>query len=304
MKHYLRTYFSFTRRERNGILILIILIIGIFLFPTLLKYFRDEKTWDYSSFEEQINQFEYGMLQEEKKSNPSIKYFNFDPNTLNEDQFKRLGFSEKQTKTLIKYRKAGGKFYQPEDLKKIYGIPDSLYLKIEPYIKIVQEQDKEPENAKMTSNQEITVDDSIHRKTENHLFYNKKIELNSADSLTLLQISGIGPVFANRVINYRNYIGGFYQLDQLGEVFGFDEEKVKQVSSQLYIDTTKIRKIDLNNCDFKVLNKHPYFTYAQTKAIFKYKELMGSFTSVDELVTQHLIDSTSFKKMKRYLVVQ
>src|SRR5665647_1059817 len=64
--------------------------------------------------------------------------------------------------------------------------------------------------------------DTVFRSTfaENKRARVNRLDLNSADSLHLLEIPGIGPVFASRIIRYRTLLGGYYAVDQLREVYG------------------------------------------------------------------------------------
>lgn len=129
------------------------------------------------------------------------------------------------------------------------------------------------------------------------------IDLNTADSLTLVSLNGIGPVFAARIIKYRALLGGFYKKEQLKEVYGFDEEKYNSIVP--YISTKDpVAQININTCTFKELNRHPYIEYEVTKAIFNLKKKLGKFQSVEEIKQVDLVSEELYNKIAPYLTTQ
>lgn len=177
--------------------------------------------------------------------------FVFNPNTIGRKELLDLGLTEKTAANFLKFRNKGFIFKRKEDLKKVYGITESLYLKLEPYILVEKEAEQ---NATLKAQQVKPAP--------------RTLELNSADSIALLQINGIGPSFAKRIIKYKTLLGGFVVVDQLKEVYGFTPELFEKIKASLTVDQTLIKKIDLNKDDFKTINKHPYFSYELTKALF------------------------------------
>lgn len=129
------------------------------------------------------------------------------------------------------------------------------------------------------------------------------IDLNAADSLALVSLNGIGPVFAARIIKYRALLGGFYKKEQLKEVYGFDEEKYNLVAPHVAVKLPVV-KINLNTCTFKELNKHPYIEYEVTKAIFNLKKKLGKFQSVEEIKQVDLVSEELYNKIAPYLTTQ
>ncbi len=124
------------------------------------------------------------------------------------------------------------------------------------------------------------------------------IELNSADSIKLESLKGIGPAFARRIIKYRAMLGGFVNKRQLLEVYGFTEEKYGVIENEIEVDPSLVHKINLNSDDFKTVNHHPYITYELTKKIFDARRRSaiteGSFKEL-------LSDDVLFSKLLPYL---
>lgn len=131
----------------------------------------------------------------------------------------------------------------------------------------------------------------------------KKIELNTTDSLGLIRIKGIGPVFSSRIIKYRELLGGFTSINQLLEVYGIDSSKFHNIKRYVKADESIIKRIDLNDASFKQLLKHPYIEYDLVKEIINYRNSNGGFTSVTEIINLEDVDSLKYYKLKPYLVI-
>jgi DNA uptake protein ComE-like DNA-binding protein len=128
------------------------------------------------------------------------------------------------------------------------------------------------------------------------------VELNSADSLQLITIKGIGPSFASRIIKYRKMIGGFGDKKQLLEIYGFTPEMLNKVEKYITIDNSKIKKININSATFKEINAHPYIDYQTTKSIIEVRDFNGRFNNTNELIKFKLITEEQFEKIKYYII--
>lgn len=184
--------------------------------------------------------------------------FAFDPNTASEEDLVKLGFKPRTAQTLIKFRSKGFTFRNKEDLKKIYGMSERLYQKLEPYIVIRNSTNNKVSDSKTSDKKNINA--------------SKKLELNSADSLSLIELKGIGPGYAKRILKYRALLGGFVSIDQIKEIYGMNDELFELIKQQCSIDPKLITKININSVEFKALNKHPYINYELTKHIFNFKK--------------------------------
>jgi len=127
------------------------------------------------------------------------------------------------------------------------------------------------------------------------------IELNSADSAGLIPLPGIGPVFAGRIIRYRELLGGYHRTSQLSEVYGMKLETVKLIEPFLTLDTSLVRKIPVNEAAFRQLLRHPYLEYNDVKAIVNYRDAMGMITSLEEIREHALLADSIFERVQCYL---
>ncbi len=299
IKNFLNEYFNYSKQENRGIIVLIILIIIIFFIPFFIKkqITRQKQTNDYSEFAQKVEKI-VGKQSESSHSvvnkigarTKKVEYFCFDPNTVSKLELKKMGFTEKQSLILINYRKNGGIFKKKSDLKKIYGITDELYSEVETYITIKKDKTK-------TLNIE-------NKKRETVKPVKLSIEINTADTTELMKLSGIGEVFSKRIVNYRDFLGGFFDKTQLLEVYGIKKETYEKVKDNIFVDTTDIKKININKADFKTIAKHPYLSYADTKRIIKFREISGNFTNVSQLKTNNLVDLATYNKIRHYIVTE
>jgi competence protein ComEA len=318
----IKDYFSFTRKEQRGVLVLLGLLLLIIAADIFLPILIPAKTFDISSFREEVEKFK-ASIDSTKTLNNSHKYsynndiqdnkddhleaflaapYPFDPNKLTEQQWIDMGMDRKIVHNIIRYREKGGKFRNAEGFRKIYGMTDSVYAVVGPYLKFEDKNEKPEYHEKYSGYDTSNFTRKNYKKTYNP--DTVKLELNKADSAALLSLTGIGPSFAGRIVKYRNRLGGFYKKEQLLEINGMDSLRYNQFKNQLEIDTAGIQKIDLNAVTFKDLLKHPYFEYYLVKAIFKYKDEIKRYDSVEQLKGISVMYGELYDKISPYLLVK
>ncbi len=222
---------------------------------------------------------------EKEPENKDVSLFYFDPNTLDDESWKALGFSEFKIQNIKNYLNAGGKFRIREDLKKLFTITHDDYNRVKDFILLPDSLIRQ-----------VAVDDKTLKGAVT-------VEINSADTAQLAQLIGIGPALSQRIINYRDKLGGFFRKEQLLEVFGIDTLRFKSFENQVIVNADLIRKMDLNKTQFKEMAKHPYLEYHIVKSIFNYKDRKGKFTSVEELQQVELIYDQLYGKIYWYFTV-
>lgn len=125
-------------------------------------------------------------------------------------------------------------------------------------------------------------------------------DINRADSADLLPLPGIGPVYAGRIVKYRNLLGGFVSADQLGEVYGIPPETIIKIRAQIFIDSSAVRKIKIDSASFRELLRHPYLEFEDVKALVEYRDFKRDIESSDELRINHILPDTTIKKLDGY----
>lgn len=127
------------------------------------------------------------------------------------------------------------------------------------------------------------------------------IDINRADSVHLLPLPGIGPVFAGRIVKYRNLLGGYVSVDQLGEVYGISSETMELIRERISIDSSLIRKMPLNHATFREMLRHPYLEYEDVKAIVNYREFKDTIQSFRELYDNFILPDSLLRRVLPYL---
>lgn len=127
------------------------------------------------------------------------------------------------------------------------------------------------------------------------------VELNSADTLTLQLLQGIGPVRARRIVAYRERLGGFRKVEQLLEVYGIEPSLVAKLEPMLTIDTSSVRKININSVGLKQLAKHPYIEYYQARDIIRLRKTGQRFKTSDDLRTVPSMADSTLERLLPYI---
>ncbi|MDD4226468.1 MAG: helix-hairpin-helix domain-containing protein [Mariniphaga sp.] len=291
----IKSYFHFQKQDRNAIILLVGIIVIVLLGHMLVDQVRIRSNHDFSAIEK--------VLEEWESATDTLvqRYmFPFDPNKITKEELKVLDIPLFIQENIIRYRNAGGKFHRPFDLRKIYGMNDSIYSAIESYLFIPQADRFREGGGRDTTKK-------IKQKGQHPVLggagtggQDRYVELNQADSLQLTGLRGIGPVFAVRIMKYRHLLGGFYSCRQLLEVYGFPEDTYFSLREQIQVDTTRVRKIRLNFADFAELIRHPYLEEASVRKILRHRSENGAFTSTHQLLEYGLLDSADFRRAAPY----
>jgi competence protein ComEA len=294
----IREMFYFTQKERNGIIALLCLIFVLLALNILLPYLYHNKPVDTSKWEDEVRSYlnRQENLQQATDKEPEP----FDPNKIGYDELSAMGVPAKVASNWIRYLDKGGRFKQKSDVRKIYGMTDALFDRMQGFILIPLTVKNKPETVKHNAgiNQQI-----FQRKDD---FNNDRVlprvdhvELNSADSTGLERLPGIGPVLASRIIRYRNLLGGFYSVSQLHEVYGLAEEHFKTALPYLNVDCELLRRFNLNFATLRDLGRHPYIGFRTARKIIKLRDEKGKYSSVEDL--SGIMTTDSLEKLKHYL---
>ncbi|QQS50266.1 MAG: helix-hairpin-helix domain-containing protein [Bacteroidota bacterium] len=286
----IKPYFEFTPQEQRGMVVLIILIFLSVLLKIFWPVFQTAEEEPMVITIEQIKpdseqEVPSGIAQKKNEwtkesTAPNIQFKGkLDPNSATQAELTQLGFSEFSARNVEKYRKRGGRFESEADLMKIYGVDSSFVVLARNYLV-------------------YPAPETIQTKKTASL---SKIEINNALSIELEKIPCIGPTLSERILLYRDKLGGFYAQDQLKEVYGIDSSCYSNLKEYISIDTSLIRKINLNKSTEKELDLHPYITTYQAKGIVKFRELDGPITRPETLVDNRILSSRQLDKLRVYL---
>jgi competence ComEA-like helix-hairpin-helix protein len=126
------------------------------------------------------------------------------------------------------------------------------------------------------------------------------IDINTADSAAWVALNGIGPGFAKRILTYREKLGGFYQVDQLKEVYGLDSIWVKENKALLKLGAGVYRFLKINQVEWKDF-KHPYLPYGQSKVVLAYRKQHGPLKDFETLQQMPLLDLVAWRRLRPYI---
>jgi competence ComEA-like helix-hairpin-helix protein len=305
MKSLVKYLLTFSRGERNGIILLLalaaLLVVAPEIYRAMLKPVPSNAPEFYARVDSFFNSLtlnsrsvedgpSHSVLHEELTIAAEAEPFYFDPNHVSADDMVKLGLSTRQAQTVINYRAKGGRFRSPEDFAKVYVIDSSTYHRLKPWIRIhVDERAIAPAT------------DAAQKPEDAEP---APVDINTADTLELTRIRGIGRVYARRIVAYRELLGGFHSLHQLTEVYGVKGELVSSIAGQVRVDSTRVKRMNLNMVTYDELRKHPYISDYQSKAIIYYRSRRGAIKSLDEIVENKLVPPETFNKIKNYLTLQ
>ncbi len=290
IKSVWKEYLTLSMRERRGLSILL----SILLFQLIFLFYLNtsELKIPFPDFEtvrklqtEISNESPSEGLKESGKVLSNVMH-TFDPNKLTQEQWINFGLTEKQSGSVLNYVKKGGKFRIKKDVLKIYGMNESLYKTLLPFIGLP--------------------DSIVYKKFEKNDFKKRVKELteiNQADSVELEKLKGIGPTLASRIVRYRERLGGFTSTEQLKEVYGLNDTLYDLIRSQIVLNDPQIRMLSLNTDSFSLLASHPYIGKKLAGMILNYRKQHQRFVVADDLKNLPLLTDEIFRKLAPYLKV-
>ncbi len=240
--------------------------------------------------------------------------FSFDPNTVGADSLVLLGLSPRQAESILKYRAKGGKFRRKEDFSKMYVVSEELYARLEPYIEIADSSPyadikmKKRREKKMEKEWKNVKEDAKEKVEENQGYQREQriplmVELNSADTSQLVKLYGIGPYYAEKIIEYRERLGNFYTPRQLMEVEGIDSARFALFARNVKADASAIRQFSLDTAGKRFLISHPYIGAYRARGIMLMREKFGAAAcSLENLVKERVIAKDIAEKLWYYIV--
>jgi len=309
-------YFSFTRKERTGIIVIVSVILMLTSLPLLFPYLLPERKPADPDFEKAIAGLTIKQADSNYNSNRNYRnysaggktwienknynasrpgeLFYFDPNTITTDGWQRLGLRDKTIQTIQHYLSKGGSFKKPEDIGKIWGLSETDVKRLLPYVNIKSQETGKPQRIR---------DSGVFARP----VYEKKVlpvDINAADSTAFIALPGIGSRLANRIIAFREKLGGFYNIDQLAETFALPDSVFQKIRNRLLIGNVPVKKININTAGIDELKAHPYIRYALGNALLQYRNTHGTFSDIADIKKIMIVTETLYTKLAPYLTVQ
>ena len=283
-----KSHFWYNNSQRNGILFLVLLIVLLQLIYFFVDFSVEDNT-DLNSNEISRFQKEIDSLKQIEIKNRKPKIFPFNPSFLTDFKGYQLGMSTEEIDRLLEHRADGKYINSAKEFQKVTNVSDSLLKTIEPYFKF-------PDWVKTQNNSQ----GYIANKPSKSDFTVK--DLNKATAKELSSVNGIGEKLSQRIVNYRNKLGGFIVKDQLFEVWYLDKEVADKVLERFTIlEKPIINKINVNTATFKEVLSIVYIDYELTKKIFNYRDEVAELQSLEELKKIEGFPLEKYERIALYL---
>ncbi len=297
MKEAFKEAFSFTKKETRAILVLcscILILLGVISF-----YEKIDSPKETSTNEAWLNEAMASVYTDTSSSRkysnaPSqLKPFNFNPNTLDEAGWLKLGLKARTVKTILNYRNKGGRFYKKEDLKKMYSLHEKEYTQLAPYITI----------PKQVYNNSYPKSDYVKKKEAQSKII---VPINKASAIEFAELNGIGEKLSSNILKYRKMLGGFSNINQLQEVYGIRPETFANIKKQLRCDASGITKININEATYYEMKSHPYLRDKNwALAITKFRKSQDyEIKQLEDLLQIEGMNKETYNKIVPYLRLQ
>ncbi|MEO8589286.1 MAG: helix-hairpin-helix domain-containing protein [Flavobacteriales bacterium] len=293
--------------ERRGFLVMMLLLLVLSAGVIYAQWFYKPDPADLDPLREEMEV--WLAARKVPETQPTLaEPFPFDPNAMERSDWLALGLSDKQVDGLERYMSKGGRFRVKNDLGRMYTIRPEQFERLKPFILLPDSLPRRSyeahERKPYPRFAERGQQENWPPREERAAFH--KVEVNSADTLALIALPGIGPSFARGIVKYRESLGGYASLDQLSEVYVLKDkpDAVLRLKELLVLDTLMVHRININTCTVEELATHPYCRWKIAKPLIAYRTQHGAFRTVDDIRGCVLIDEALLRKLAPYLTVE
>ena len=303
MKRIMKEYFTFSKKERIAVIILLCLIAAFLAAPYFLEKEKQKPIID-TALQEQLIKLQQNNtdsvsnnkveINNDSSSINKVDFFVFDPNTIDAEGWKKLGLNDRLIATILNYRNKGGKFRTAEDIRKIWGLKKEDADRLIPFVQIQSTTDN---YNNYTNNYNYSKNKSSQKKITT------PIDINIATAEELMQLPGMNHSLPFRIINYREKLGSFVNLQQIKTAYGMTDSIYQLINPYLKIDLNTIKKININTASEYELSLNPNISRDIAKAIIIYRNQHGNYQKLEDLKKIVFINEEMFQKIVPYLTV-
>ncbi|OIQ17347.1 helix-hairpin-helix domain-containing protein [Lacinutrix sp. MedPE-SW] len=285
-----KSHFKFSKQQRNGIFLLLLLIIVLQCVYAFVDFNSKEITVNSKELKE--FQAEIDSLKLVEIENRKPKIFPFNPNFITDYKGYTLGMSNKEIDRLLKFRAKNQWINSAKQFQQVTKISDTLFNKISPYFKFPDwvTNPKPKKQYTKSFNKSKTITEA------------EKIDLNKATSAQLQKVYGIGEYYANSIIKYRSRQNGFVSMVELNEVYGLKPETINEIKKSFTLKTPKtISKVNINTATKAQLVTVRFIDYEIAHNIIEYRTLHEGIRSLDDLIKVKDFPIKKIEIIKLYL---
>ncbi len=229
--------------------------------------------------------------------------FSFDPNRASEAEFLKLGLPKRTVRSILNYREKGGVFRKKSDFSKIYTLDPTHFARLEPFIDLPETFEKRPfVSEKPTEFSQKAKPDFVDKWPSKSL--PQKIDANSATVEDWKKLPGIGDFFAQKIVRFRESLGGFSSLEQVAETRNLPDSLFQKARPFLILETPVFRKIRLNSASAEEFSQHPFLDRRAAAALVAFRENHGPFKKTTEIEAVRAVSPSVLKKLEPYLSLE
>lgn len=296
-----KDFFYYSRSERRVILLLLVLLamggggMWVWMYLRPLAQISPENSVEIDSFLSGVKKREaaYALRKGRRKTERQrIVLSDFDPNTADSLQLRRLGLPAYVVSHILRYREKGGVFRSPDALAKIYGLKEEQFLQLKPYIQI----DPSFQKTRRDTGRVGTAYPEAFSRVEKYA-PGTVLSLNSADTSQLKRVPGIGSGLASMIVAYRNRLGGFTHVEQLQEISYADTS----LNKWFVVKDPPFRMIRVNKDGLDRLRNHPYMDFYKARAILEYRRKRGKIKGLSRLSLFEEFSEKDLQRLSPYL---
>lgn len=300
----MKSYFQFSNQQRNGIFLLVTIIIVLQCVYAFVEFSEGEAP--IVNDELDIFRKELDSLRLVEIENNKPKMFPFNPNYITDYKGYTLGMSNEEIDRLHKFRENNQWVNSTKQFQEVTKVSDSLLNKMSLYFKF-PEWVTNPDRASKKYPVDNFSKEASWRTGKSYSnkpkTYDQKIDLNRASASQLQRVYGVGEKLSELIIKYRNkHKGGFISDIELSEVWGLKPEVIERIKNDFTVKTPrKINKYNLNTATRDELVTIQYIDYEVANHIIEERTLRDGFKSLDELTKVEDFPIKKIEIIKLYL---
>ena len=281
-----KSHFKFNKQERDGIFFLLLIILifqGAYFFVNAQPHKGEPSLVLNTKAQSKLDSLKNRVQKD------TLRIFPFNPNYITDLKGYTLGMSSTEIDRLLSYRKQHKYVNSAKEFQAVTKVSDSLLQQIEPYFKFPIWNNKTKRNYSGYS--------SAGKANDKH-----KKDLNKVSAEELTEVHGIGKVLSQRIVKFRNRLGGFLIDEQLYDVYGLEPEVVMRALKKFEVITKPdVNKVNLNKASVTQLSNLAYINRDLALLIIAHREKNGPFDSLDDLTQVEGFPSERIGRIKLYL---